>query len=173
MRISGGRCWGSGEAVVGRPLLGYDQPEPFEASLDGAQSPTVLRCDIRQRIPGLEGPAAAAAVSGTAYVPVGVAILCWHPPTIAALLCALATGVLSSAVPFLLDLLALRRVPAQFFGVFMSVNPVFAALAGLIVLGQSLGPADWLAITVIVAVNAVTASGPGRPAAAPTRPPAR
>ena len=44
------------------------------------------------------------------------------------------------------DLLALRRVPARFFGVFMSVNLVFAALIGLVVLGQSLGVVDWLAI---------------------------
>ena len=57
------------------------------------------------------------------------------------------------------DLQALRRVPARFFGVFMSVNPVFAALTGLIVLGQALAPADWLAIAVIVTVNAVGASG--------------
>ena len=61
------------------------------------------------------------------------------------------------------SLQALRRVPARFFGVFMSVNPVFAALTGLIVLGQSLAPADWLAIAVIVTVNAVSA---GRPAPA-------
>jgi inner membrane transporter RhtA len=49
--------------------------------------------------------------------------------------------------------------PARFCGVFMSVNPVFAALTGLIVLGQALTPADWLAIAVIVTVNAVSASG--------------
>jgi inner membrane transporter RhtA len=54
------------------------------------------------------------------------------------------------------DLLALRRVPARFFGVFMSVNPVFAALTGLIVLGQSLQPADWLAVAAIVTANAVS-----------------
>jgi len=70
-------------------------------------------------------------------------------------------GILCSAVPMIADLLALRRVPARFFGVFMSVNPVFAALTGLIVLGQSLEPADWLAIAVIVSVNAVSASGLG------------
>ncbi len=64
-----------------------------------------------------------------------------------------------SAVPMIADLQALRRVPAGFFGVFMSVNPVFAALTGLIVLGQSLGPADWAAIAVIVSVNAASASG--------------
>ena len=59
------------------------------------------------------------------------------------------------------DMLALRRVPARFFGVFMSVNPVFAALTGLIVLGQSLGLADWLAIAAIVTANAVSVSAGG------------
>ena len=42
------------------------------------------------------------------------------------------------------DMQALRRVPARFFGVFMSINPVFAALTGLVVLGQSLALVDWL-----------------------------
>ena len=70
-------------------------------------------------------------------------------------------GILCSAVPMIADLQALRRVPARFFGVFMSVNPVFAALTGLLVLGQSLAPVDWLAIAVIVSVNAVCASGVG------------
>jgi tRNA(adenine34) deaminase len=50
----------------------------------------------------------------------------------------------------------------KFFGVFMSVNPVFAALTGLIVLGQSLEPADWLAVAAIVTANAVSVSAAGR-----------
>ena len=66
------------------------------------------------------------------------------------------------------DMRALRRVPARFFGVFMSVNPVFAALTGLIVLGQSLELADWLAIAAIVTANAVSVSTGG--AAARPRP---
>ena len=70
----------------------------------------------------------------------------------------LAAGVLSSAVPLLCDLLALRRVPANFFSIFMSVNPVFAALAGLLVLGQRLSWSAWLAIGVVVAVNTVVVS---------------
>jgi hypothetical protein len=56
------------------------------------------------------------------------------------------------------DMLALRRVPARFFGVFMSVNPVFAALTGLVVLGQPQQLAGWLAIAAIVTANAVSAS---------------
>jgi inner membrane transporter RhtA len=72
-------------------------------------------------------------------------------------------GLLCSAVPMVADTLALRRVPARFFGVFMSVNPLFAALTGLVVLGQPLPPADWLAIAVIAAAN-VTAGMPRIPA---------
>jgi inner membrane transporter RhtA len=61
-------------------------------------------------------------------------------------------------VPFLMDVLALRRVPAQFFGVFMSVNPVLAALVGLVMLHQQLDHWAWTAIGVIVTANAVAAS---------------
>ncbi|MEU9498001.1 EamA family transporter [Streptomyces sp. NPDC048196] len=110
---------------------------------------------VGTRLPGLEGSAAAALVSGALYLPVGAWVLWHHSPTTEALVCALAAGVLSSAVPFVSDLLALRRVPPHFFGVFMSVNPVFAALIGLIVLGQHLDAASWLAIAVIVTANTV------------------
>lgn len=113
---------------------------------------------VGQELPGATGSAAAAGVSGLVYVPVGVIVLWHHPPTLAAAAYALVAGVLSSAVPFLVDLLTLRRVPAQFFGVFMSVNPVLAALVGLVVLNQHLGTLDWLAIAVIVAANAVAIS---------------
>ncbi|MEE1744840.1 EamA family transporter [Streptomyces sp. JV184] len=114
----------------------------------------LLNRTVGARLPGLEGSAAAAAVSGALYLPVGAWVLWHHPPTVAALGCALAAGVLSSAVPFLTDLLALRRLPAHFFGVFMSVNPVFAALAGVVVLGQQLDALAWIAIALIVGANA-------------------
>ncbi|MFD9122985.1 DMT family transporter [Streptomyces bottropensis] len=116
----------------------------------------LLNRTVGERLPGLQGSAAAGAVSGLLYLPLGAAALWLHQPTVGALLCALAAGVLSSAVPFLSDLLALRRVPARFFGIFMSVNPVFAALIGMLVLDQHLGAASWLSITVIVTANAVS-----------------
>jgi inner membrane transporter RhtA len=72
------------------------------------------------------------------HVPVGIITLLRHPPTASALGYAAAAGVLLRG-PVLADLLALRRVPARFFGVFMSVNPVLAALVGLLILDQSLG----------------------------------
>lgn len=113
----------------------------------------LLNRSIGASLPGLEGPAVAAALSGALYLPVGAWVLYRHSPTLAALACAFVTGVLCSAVPFLSDLLALRRIPTHLFGVFMSVNPVFAALIGLIVLGERLGVLSWLAIAVIVAAN--------------------
>lgn len=85
-----------------------------------------------------------------------------HPPTAQALLCAAAAGILSSAVPFLSDMLALRRVPAQFFGIFMSVNPVLAAVVGLVVLGESLSWSAWAAIVAVVGCNAVSVLASGR-----------
>ena len=131
---------------------------------------------VGARVPGAQGPAAAAGLSALLYVPVGVWALTARPLTVpvgiwvlaarpltpAALGQAAAAGLLSSAVPMVCDVLALRRVPARFYGVFMSVNPVFAALTGLVILRQSLGLADWLAITAIVTVNAVTAGGAAR-----------
>jgi len=111
---------------------------------------------IGRRLPGAEGSAAAAGLSALVYIPIGIVTLLRHPPTAGTLGYAAAAGVLSSAVPFLADLLALRRVPARFFGVFMSVNPVLAALVGLLILGQSLGWAEWLAITTIVTANTIS-----------------
>jgi inner membrane transporter RhtA len=98
------------------------------------------------------------------YLPVGIWVLWHHPPSPAVLSYALAAGVLSSAVPFLVDLLALRRVPAHSFGMFMSISPVFASLIGMVVLGQHLDSLAWLAIIVIVGANVVVAAVPLRPA---------
>jgi inner membrane transporter RhtA len=114
------------------------------------------------RLPGAQGPAAAASLSALLYVPVGIWVLVSHPVTATALGRAAAAGLLCSAVPMVADTLALRRVPTRFFGVFMSVNPVFAALTGLLVLGQALGLAEWAAIAAIVTANAVSVAAGGR-----------
>ncbi|MEV0697978.1 EamA family transporter [Saccharopolyspora sp. NPDC050389] len=116
----------------------------------------LLNRSVGRRLPGAEGTAAAAGLSGLLFVPVGIVVLIQHPPTAAALGCAAAAGILSSAVPFLIDMLALRRVPAHFFGIFMSINPVLAAAVGLVFLGQNLQVLEWLSIAAIVAANVVS-----------------
>ena len=113
----------------------------------------LLNRTVGARLPGVEGSAAAGALSGLAFLPVGIVVLLAHPPTPAALACAAAAGLLSSAVPFLVDLLALRRITAPVFGLFMSAHPVFAAAIGAVVLGEVLAGADWLAISFIVLAN--------------------
>lgn len=120
----------------------------------------LLNRTVGDRLPGAQGSAAAAAVSGLLYLPIGLVVLWQHPPNPTILAYALTAGVLSSAIPFLADLLALRRVPPRFFGVFMSINPVLAALVGMVVLNQHLDTTAWLAITIIVTANVYVVSRP-------------
>jgi inner membrane transporter RhtA len=117
----------------------------------------LLNRELGRRLPGTEGSATAAALSALVYIPVGIVVLATRHPTVAALGFAALAGIGSSAVPLLVDLLALRRVPAGFFGIFMSVNPVLAALIGLVVLGQGLNWLAWLGMSAIVAANLATA----------------
>jgi inner membrane transporter RhtA len=65
----------------------------------------------------------------------------------------LCVAVLSSVIPYSLETVALRRMPAHLFGVLMSLEPVVAAIAGLVVLGQHLGAADLVAIGLVVAAS--------------------
>jgi inner membrane transporter RhtA len=130
----------------------------------------LLNRTLGRRVPGVEGSAAAGALSALVYLPIGIAILIAHPPTPVALACALAAGVLSSVVPFLADLLALRRIPAHSFGIFMSLSPVFAAAIGAAFLGEALAAVDCLALGLIVSANAVAVLvTPATTTAAPQR----
>ncbi|KHD75730.1 membrane protein [Actinoplanes utahensis] len=108
---------------------------------------------LGRRLPGLQAPAAATSVAAVLTLPVVVTLIVQGRMTGAALLYAVAAGILASVIPYAADLVALRRVPARYFGVVMSVHPVFAALAGLILLGQVLALHEWLGILVVVAVN--------------------
>jgi inner membrane transporter RhtA len=70
-----------------------------------------------------------------------------------------AIGLLSSVVPYWLELEALRRVPARVFGVWMSLQPAVAALIGLVMLGQRLSVAEWAGIACVVIASAGAARG--------------
>jgi len=117
---------------------------------------------VGARLPGLQAPAAATSVSALIYLPVVIVLLVQGRLTGLPLLCAVAVGVLASALPYAADVVALRRVPTRFFGVFMSVNPVLAAFAGLVLLGQVLAWHQWLGIALVVLANAVAVTVAGR-----------
>ncbi len=70
----------------------------------------------------------------------------------------LVVAILSSVVPYSLDVEALRRLPAAVFGVLMSLDPAIAALIGFLLLGQALGPLEVLAIAMVVVASAGSAS---------------
>lgn len=108
---------------------------------------------LGQRLPGLQAPAAATTVSVLLYLPVLAWLITSGRMTGAGLLFAVGAGVFSSVIPYAVDLIALRRVPPRFFGVVMSVHPVFAALAGLILLGEALHLHEWLGILIVAGVN--------------------
>ncbi|NUT28566.1 MAG: EamA family transporter [Streptomyces sp.] len=116
----------------------------------------LLNRTVGRRIPGAQGAAAAACLSAVMFLPIGIVVVLRQPPTAGAVVCAIAAGVLSSAVPYLADLFTLRHVPARAFGLFMSVNPVLAALVGLIGLGQGLGAPEWASIGAIVVANSLS-----------------
>lgn len=69
-------------------------------------------------------------------------------------------ALLSSAIPYSLDLLALRRIPANSLGVLLSVEPAVGALAGVLLLGERLTAVQWLAVALVVmaSIGAVLAA---------------
>lgn len=118
----------------------------------------LLNRTLGQRLPGLQGTTMASLVTAAAWTPVAVAWFTFHAPTAAAIALAVACGLMSSIVPYVTDLLALRRVPAQMFGTFTSINPVWAALAGWVLLHQALGLNEWIGIGLIVVSNVVVSA---------------
>ncbi len=83
----------------------------------------------------------------------------------AVLLTGLAIGLLSSIIPYSLELEALRRIPARVFGIWMSLEPAVAALVGLVILGQALAVREWLAIGCVMIACAGAARGAREPQA--------
>jgi inner membrane transporter RhtA len=75
-----------------------------------------------------------------------------------------AVALLSSALPFTLEMNALRALPARMYGVLMSLEPAAAALCGLVFLRQHLTALQWLAVGLIIvaSVGATLASSPSR-----------
>ena len=110
--------------------------------------------------PRLEGLALAMVVATAVTLPLGLgSVPLWTPET---LVKGLGIAVLSSVLPYSLELLALRRLSAKVFGILLSLEPAAAALAGLIVLGQHLTPTQLLGMGLVVAASALVL-GLGRP----------
>lgn len=106
------------------------------------------------RVPGKSGMAVGMALSALILLPFGAMSapkLVAHPGL---LLLGLGVALLSSVIPYSLELSAMRRLPKPVFGVLLSVEPVVAALAGWLLLGQNVGVLGIAAIALVVAASA-------------------
>ena len=119
----------------------------------------LLAARVGQAFPGGGGLALAMAVAVVPLAPLGIAeggsdlLVVWI------LAVGFAVAMLSSAIPYTLELEALRRLPAGVFGVLMSLEPALAATAGFIVLGEDLVAREIVAIMLVVAASAGAARG--------------
>ena len=111
----------------------------------------VLSARTGRLFPGGSGLAIAMVFGALVTLPFGIGADLLAPEMLAA---AAVVALLSSVIPYSLELEALRRLPARVFGVLMSLEPAVAALAGLLVLDQALGGREWLAIALVVVAGA-------------------
>lgn len=70
----------------------------------------------------------------------------------------LAVALLSSAIPYSLEIAAMGQLPTRTFGILMSLEPVVAAVLGLVLLGEVLAAPQWLAIAAIIAASVGSAA---------------
>jgi inner membrane transporter RhtA len=124
----------------------------------------VLAARIGRAFSGGQGLSIAMVVATVVLLPSGIVAggsALGDPGLLAA---GFAVAMLSSAIPYSLELEALRRLPKGTFGVLMSLEPGVAALVGLIALGQDLSANEVVAIGLVVAASAGALSAAGTPA---------
>lgn len=157
-------CAGAGVVLLGGGLASSDVAGVAFAL--GAAGCWAVYIVLNQRMGaggGMDELALAALVSVVLVAPWGVAHAGSALVDPRVLLWGGLVGVLSSAVPYTADMLALRRLPPRVFSVLVSAAPAVAAAAGWVVLGQDLGVWELVAIGLIVLAGAgITISGSAR-----------
>ncbi|WP_055601448.1 EamA family transporter [Streptomyces aureus] len=151
----------AGLALGGVVLLsggGFDRLDPLGAAFAlaaGAMWATYIVFSARtgRRFPQADGLALAMAFGAVLSLPLGIAEAgdkLLVPSTIGL---GLAVALMSSVLPYTLELLALRRLPAPTFAILMSLEPAIAATAGFLILSQALSLTDALAIALVIAAS--------------------
>jgi inner membrane transporter RhtA len=129
-----------------------------------------LSAALGRRTSGGGGLAVAMSVGGLVALPFGIVSAGAALLNPVALIAGFGVALLSSVIPYSVELEALRRMPARVFGILMSLEPAVAALAGLIVLGQTLRPLQWVAIVCVVAASVGATRTAGHPTPEPEQP---
>jgi inner membrane transporter RhtA len=105
------------------------------------------------RFPRLDGLAIAMTVGAIVTVPFGIATagpVIFQPGI---LLLGAAVALLSSTIPYTLELVALRRLPSATFSILMSLSPAIATTAGFLILGQTFTGVAFLAIGLVITAS--------------------
>lgn len=99
---------------------------------------------------GMQGAALGTMIAALCIAPIGIAQAGSTLLDLNLLPLALGMALLSSAIPYSLEMIALARLPAQTFSILMSVEPAIGAISGLLFLGERLTPMQWLAMACIM-----------------------
>jgi inner membrane transporter RhtA len=112
---------------------------------------------VGRRWSQLDGLAVAMALAAVMVIPLGLGS--FAAVAVAISIAHLAAGagvaVLSSVVPYSLELLALRRLPTRVFGILLSLEPAASALIGFLLLGQALHGLQWAGLLLVTAASAI------------------
>jgi inner membrane transporter RhtA len=119
---------------------------------------------------GTDAVAWGTSVAALVAVPIGLAHAGHALFTPGLLLPALGIAILSSALPFTLEMMAMTRLPTRTFGTLLSLEPAFAALAGMIFLSEHLSLLQWFAIVAIIVASAGTVLSARKAANEPVEP---
>ncbi|MFE9634207.1 DMT family transporter [Streptomyces sp. NPDC006463] len=106
-----------------------------------------------RRFPQADGLALAMAVAAVLSLPLGIVEAGSDLLVPSTLALGAGVAVLSSVLPYTLELLALRRLPAPTFAILMSLEPAIAATAGFLVLNQAMSALDAVAIALVIAAS--------------------
>jgi inner membrane transporter RhtA len=157
-----------GLAGLGVVLLGVQPGDltwagVFFALLAGACWAAYILLSARtgRRWQGVDGLAVASVVATLLLTPLALGRYADQLADGRILLIGALVGLLSSVIPYTCELIALRTLEPAVFSILMSLEPAAAALAGLVVLGERLGPVQLLAMAcvVVASVGATRAGG--------------
>jgi len=113
----------------------------------------VCSARVGQSFPGGRGLALAVAVATVVIAPLGISSGGAALLRLQVLLTGVGIAILSSVIPFSLELEALRRLPSRVFGVLMSIEPAVATLIGFLVLREAIGLRAIVAMALIVSAS--------------------
>lgn len=116
----------------------------------------VITQRVGDRFEGLFGLSVSIPVAALITAIVGVP-QAWGSITLEVLLMALGAAILLPLIPWVLEFLALRRLTKSAFGTLMALEPAFAVMVGVVVLGQSAGVLDLLGIACVIAAGVASA----------------